>query len=409
MDRPGISFTIIDWARHYHLLPESYLYGHAFVFHDAQMRVAFLNGDRQLTGWWWFFPYCLAVKTPLALFGLLILAAGAVIWRWRRGGAAAASAGERGPALTPALSHGERGRTWWAKLRGGVYGAAPLWVLLVIYWAVSLASHLNIGQRHILPTYPAMFILAGGAGYWLADRRWPAIIALVALVAWFVGASLWVRPHYLAYFNELIGPRNAYKHLVDSSLDWGQDLPGLKKYLVDHGLDPPGKTKVYLSYFGTANLEYHQVHAQVLECFFGIPDPQDALRIADAPTGGCYCISATMLQAPYLHFPGVWNRDYEGAYQQLSHNFDQLRRQMGDPAQAEDIRTRLRTQLIWANMCYRDLCLGRLCAYLRHREPDDEVGYSILIYNLSDGEVAKALHGEPAELGTPELRPPSNP
>ena len=53
----------------------------------------------------------------------------------------------------------------------------------------------------------------------------------------------------------------------------------------------------------------------------------------------------------------------------------------------------------------RDLCLGRLCAYLRQREPDDEVGYSILIYHLSDAQVREALEGPPAELrpGPPEL------
>ncbi len=41
---------------------------------------------------------------------------------------------------------------------------------------------------------------------------------------------------------------------------------------------------------------------------------------------------------------------------------------------------------------------ARLCSYLRQREPDDEVGYSIMIYRLSDGDLARALDGPPAEM-----------
>ena len=64
-------------------------------------------------------------------------------------------------------------------------------------------------------------------------------------------------PHYLAYFNWIAGgPVNGYKHLVHSSLDWGQDLPGLKRWLNEHDLDSTGKTPVYLAYFGKAKPAY---------------------------------------------------------------------------------------------------------------------------------------------------------
>jgi hypothetical protein len=36
---------------------------------------------------------------------------------------------------------------------------------------------------------------------------------------------------------------------------------------------------------------------------------------------------------------------------------------------------------------------GRLVAFLRRRQPDAMVGYSILIYRLTDGDVAEALTG----------------
>ena len=44
------------------------------------------------------------------------------------------------------------------------------------------------------------------------------------------------------------------------------------------------------------------------------------------------------------------------------------------------------------------LRFARLMAYLRHREPEDQVGWSILIHRLSDIEVRAALEGPPAEL-----------
>src|SRR6185312_15706987 len=67
---------------------------------------------------------------------------------------------------------------------------------------------------------------------WLSARRHPLLaIAVLACMASFGSESLANWPNYLAYFNQLIGSHtNAYRHLVDSSLDWGQDLPALKRW-----------------------------------------------------------------------------------------------------------------------------------------------------------------------------------
>ena len=87
--------------------------------------------------------------------------------------------------------------------------------------------------------------------------RKAAGIATLILVAWHALESVNIRPNYLAYFNQLAGgPSQGYKHLADSSLDWGQDLPALKKWLDGQGLQQPGGSGVYLSYFGTARPEY---------------------------------------------------------------------------------------------------------------------------------------------------------
>ena len=42
-----------------------------------------------------------------------------------------------------------------------------------IYGTFALTANLNIGHRHLLPIYPALCILAGGAAFWfqpLLDR-----------------------------------------------------------------------------------------------------------------------------------------------------------------------------------------------------------------------------------------------
>ena len=127
-------------------------------------------------------------------------------------------------------------------------------------------------------------------------------------MASFATESLSNWPNYLAYFNQVVGSHsNAYRHLVDSSLDWGQDLPRIKRWLVAAGLDDSQDEKLYLSYFGSGNPEYYDIHATHLPSFWDRNSP----RIPQPLQAGTYCISATMLQNLYTTFPGRWNREYE--------------------------------------------------------------------------------------------------
>ena len=65
----------------------------------------------------------------------------------------------------------------------------------------------------------------------LAKWKWGV---LGALLLWLTGSSLLAHPDYLPYFNELAGsePENI---LVDSDLDWGQDLKRLASRLHELG------------------------------------------------------------------------------------------------------------------------------------------------------------------------------
>lgn len=364
---PSFVMWALRFNRKHHLLPEAYLQGLYVVATYSLVRPAFFNGKFGEGGWPLFFPYCFLVKTPLSVFVVLVLAAIASFGFWYR-------------------SKSEGGVPIRGSIAAGIYRTSPLWIFLLVYWIVAVNTDLNIGQRHILPVYPATFILAGAAGYWFNRRDRLFQIILTAALAFFVMESFVTWPNYLAYFNQIAGgPENGYRHLVDSSLDWGQDLPGLKAWLKRHGLEDEGSPPVYLSYFGNGDPMYYGIDAERLP---GYPDLDLKSHEIVPLQGGVYCISATMLQMIHIYPAGPWNEDYERAYQALS-GYAQIaqfakggsnRPKMGFPP---DIEKRLQL--------FPNLQLGRLCAYLRNREPDDYAGYSILIYRLSDREIQEAM------------------
>ena len=184
-------------ARRLSLLPDPYLFGFFRFFKHSESRPEFLLGRRSEGGSWYYFLATFAMKTPLALIALLALAL---------------ATRARAP----------------ASLRAECF----VWLPVVVYLAMTATRGINIGHRHLLPIYPFLFVAAGRAAAWAfaVGRSWRSAPALAgaALVAWHLGATLWIHPHYLAYFNELAGgPSRGYRLLADSNLDWGQDLKGL--------------------------------------------------------------------------------------------------------------------------------------------------------------------------------------
>jgi Dolichyl-phosphate-mannose-protein mannosyltransferase len=393
----------IVWMRDAHLLPGAYLYGFAATWQYSKERRAFFNGQYSYEGWPQFFPYCLMVKTPLTLFILLVFAAAWLVRSWRKAG------GNWSARRTAVL--------------GSLYRTASLWVLFIVYWRYAIASHLNIGHRHLLPTYPVMLVFAGGAWFWLARRteqprktrradgsnesngwrwtrwlkarQWPALSCIVMLcLGLFAAESLARWPNYLAYFNQLVGgPPNAYRHLVDSSLDWGQDLPELKQWLDQQALDGTSTGRVYLSYFGSSNPKYYGIEATIMPGFLDRLPP----RIPEPLEAGTYCLSATMLQNLYSLYPGRWNRPYENVYQIMKQDV-----QMFVASSPDDRRELIATRgtKFWQQLFgqFEHIRLARLTSYLRQRKPNREINYSILVYRLDAADLFSALEGPPAEL-----------
>ncbi len=86
-------------------------------------------------------------------------------------------------------------------------------------------SHVKIGIRHILPVYPFLALgVAIMAEHFLSRAGWRKRgVVYLSLASIFVSA-IYVYPHYLSYFNFVVGgSRNGYKWLQDSNFDWGQN------------------------------------------------------------------------------------------------------------------------------------------------------------------------------------------
>ncbi|MEO6992074.1 MAG: glycosyltransferase family 39 protein [Lacunisphaera sp.] len=371
----GWKAEIIELCRKWHLLPEGFLYGLAFVLKHAEARGAFLDGDYSIYGWVSFFPKAFLYKTPLSLLGALTLGIAFLVTK--------------------------AGKMARERLIQWGFRVAPLMALFGLYWAISLASHLNIGQRHLLPIYPVLYIFCGSLGWAMhttfeKSRTGGTLVALLitGLLAWQTNVMTKIYPDYLAYFSPIVGgPSEGYKHLVDSSLDWGQDLPGLKKWLDVHRHD---HEPTYLSYFGTGEPDYYGIKAIRVLMLPNFDRLQPAWYSFEP---GIYAISATMLQHVYWPNHARWNLATEYQYQQLRRSEADFRMLPKYPADPNELFRGLPLKE-WndAWRLYAQLRFARLCYYLRARKPDAMIGYSILIFQLNRDELNTAVSGDFSQL-----------
>jgi hypothetical protein len=319
--------------------PETWLQGVGYAYATTRERVAFAAGMTSNDGWWWYFPYTVLVKTPLGTLGVLALAAAAGLRGARR-------AGE----------------------------TAPLWILIGIYGAASLASNVNIGIRHLLPMFAPALILAGASVRW-CDTRWGrAAVALCVAAA--AAESLAVWPRHLSFVNRAFGgPAAGYQRLVDSNLDWGQDVPALAAHFAALRARGDGEP-CYLAYFGSALPERHGVACARLPGFFDAPAEWRARDLGP----GLYYLSATMLQGVYLEpeLRGPWGAEQEERLAWLEALLASQR--AADPYDREE--------LLWMRQRMR---FAKLAAALRARPPDERVAWSILVYRVGAEELAAAL------------------
>jgi 4-amino-4-deoxy-L-arabinose transferase-like glycosyltransferase len=252
-------------------------------------RSAYLLGKISPHGWWYYFPVAFAVKTPLATLIGVLLATAVVAHRPNRD---------------------------------------DLFILVppLAFFLASTTTRLNLGYRHLLPMLPFLAVHIGRLTRLPLHRphRLSKLVPL-ALAGWLAVGTLSIYPHFLAYFNPVGGgPDRGWRILVDSNIDWGQDLKGLRKWMEREGIE-----RVRLSWFGSARPEAYGVRYDLLPGVpYGFSAWQDPPFNPREPEPGVYAISVSNLV-------GVALPDHD------------------------------------------------LYAWFRAREPDAKIGYSVFVYRVT--------------------------
>jgi hypothetical protein len=346
-------------------LPAAYVLGlDEQKSHADEGRWGYLRGEWRRGGWWYYYLYALAVKVPLSTWTLAVMAVWLACWRRQF----------RANGLEELL-------IW----------ATPAVLLLFLSYQAGINKHL----RYVSPAFPFVFlgisrvgkllsgaqilhqrdcspVALGGSGQpgdspcgdaagpsrammaWSPQHLLAMAIVLGALT-WNSVAVLRVHPHHLSYFNELVGgPEYGWRHLIDSNLDWGQDLLFLKRWVEDH----PEARPLRLAYYGA--IDPHVVGLEYRLAPQGPHEPalQSTGRAFDQESGpqpGWYAISVNL----------ICGKEFSG--------YDEQGRRVPFPRGAY--------------------------GYYRFFSPVAKAGYSIFIYRVTPEE-ANAVR---AELGLPAL------
>lgn len=192
----------------------------------------FLLGEHRYTGWLHYYPVAIFLKTtiPALIFVLIGIVAMTRRLPTRMESDGAASAPAR-------------------------FAAAACFIFVGAYLIAAMRSEITVGVRHVLPIYPlayagAIIAVAQAWGEVAAARRRAFGVMFGALMAWHGVENLVAYPGYIAYFNEFAGGKaNADRLLIDSNLDWGQDLRRLAIWARQNGVG-----EITVHYFGGADI-----------------------------------------------------------------------------------------------------------------------------------------------------------
>jgi hypothetical protein len=218
----------------------------------------FLMGEFSPTGWRHYYLVALLLKTPIPA---ILLTVGALVAGARR--------------------------------RSFPFLALLFFALLFLGFAA--AGHLALGVRYVLPVYPFFYAAIPLA---LSGREIGRVgIAVVAALAvWHAAENLRAYPSYIAYFNQLIGShRNADRFLIDSNLDWGQDLRRLDRWAGQNGVK-----ELAVHYFGGGDVEYEIRSARPIVRYG--PGP-DLLPVE------YFALSRHFYRLSF--YPPLWGADYD--------------------------------------------------------------------------------------------------
>jgi hypothetical protein len=194
-------------------------------------RPAFLFGQISQTGWWYYFPAAFALKTTIPF---LLLSVSGIAW------------------------------TIWEAVRRRWLDSLYLLVPSLGYFVFCMASHLDIGVRHIMPVFPFFAVMGAGAVSAFLDverfKKWHLSKTLVGLlIASSVFTAISTFPNYTTYFSPLAGgPANGWQLLSDSNVETGQDVKDLASFIKSRGENQVEGLFVgsgYIDYYGVENCD----------------------------------------------------------------------------------------------------------------------------------------------------------
>ncbi len=197
----GIAFALLYVV---YLLPSNlhfYLDGYRALYSDRSPDyLYYLNGHFSDDGFWYYFLEAFLIKTPIPfLIGLL----GAVVYS--------------------------------SKFKFNWTTNVLLWGTPVLFLLATTLKAEQIGVRYLLPMYPFLIVLVSGWIFKISNFKLSFSILIFAFSIWYVVGTVRMYPDYLAYFNESVGgPRNGYRYLDDSNVEWGQDVKRLATYQREH-------------------------------------------------------------------------------------------------------------------------------------------------------------------------------
>lgn len=223
---------------------------------------------------------------------------------------------------------------------------APSFVFIIVSAQTGFNHHL----RYVLPAFPFLFVISSQVVNW---GRWSRRFVYLML-AWQFVIMIMQAPHWMSYFNELGGgPKRGHDWLVDSNIDWGQDVLRLKSWQEQNPSARPLNVAVY-SMLDPKDLGL--VFSKPAPFVLGHPEVSnpDGLR---GPQAGWYAISVN-------HLKGICHFAFDGhgsAY----------------------------------------LSMAYFTYFLDNFEPIDMIGYSIYIYHITEEDATRVrakLLAEEAEF-----------
>ena len=144
--------------------------------------------------------------------------------------------------------------TVFASIKNGLRFTKEIWIpFLLIAIPMLFLNRLQIGIRYLIPLYP-FAALATLSGLKLLSKK-----ANLAAVSGVILTAVFAFPNYISYFDPIATAMRAPEDLLlDSNLDWGQDLYRLK------GINSEANGPIQLLYFGHVSPSIYGIDFQVL-------------------------------------------------------------------------------------------------------------------------------------------------